>query len=78
MEEQFVLYKGKAYRQLYSGLTKWGRRAHLEFLDRSQDFWVDASRVKKRYSLDDPTYECDECCEWVKPGTRCPSDWTTH
>ena len=38
-------YKGRAYRLLYIGPTKFGQRAHLQFLDGSKDFWVDAVMV---------------------------------
>lgn len=38
-------YKGRKYRLLWSGKTKYGQRAHLEFFDGSKDFWVDASKV---------------------------------
>ena len=40
-----VTYKGKSYRQLWRGRTKYGERAHLAFLDGSKDFWVDAAAV---------------------------------
>jgi hypothetical protein len=38
-------YKGKTYRLLFSGPTKYGRRARLQFTDGTKDFWVDASLV---------------------------------
>lgn len=38
-------YKGRTYRLLWQGATKYGRRAHLAFLDGSKDFWVDAASV---------------------------------
>jgi hypothetical protein len=40
-----VIYKGRRYTALYIGQTKYGPRAHLEFLDGSKDFWVDADLV---------------------------------
>lgn len=40
-----VLYKGKPYKVLYYGPTKFGQRARLQFFDGSKDFWVDASLV---------------------------------
>ena len=38
-------YKGHNYRLLRMGETKFGRRAHLQFLDGSKDFWCDATLV---------------------------------
>lgn len=38
-------YKGKTYRVLFVGDTKYGRRAHLEFMNGGKDFWVDAGSV---------------------------------
>lgn len=38
-------YKGRKYRLLYSGPTKYGKRAHLQFFDGTKDFWVDAGLV---------------------------------
>ncbi|MBX9680142.1 MAG: hypothetical protein K2X38_15385, partial [Gemmataceae bacterium] len=38
-------YKGKKYRVLYIGKTKFGQRARLQFMDGSKDFWVDAKAV---------------------------------
>lgn len=39
-------YKGRKYRCLFLGATKYGQRAHLQFFDGSKDFWVDASAVR--------------------------------
>jgi hypothetical protein len=39
------LYKGRKYRVLYVGATKYGQRAHLQFFDGSKDFWVAANLV---------------------------------
>lgn len=33
-------YKGRKYKLLYLGNTKYGRRAHLQFWDGSKDFWI--------------------------------------
>lgn len=38
-------YKGKTYRVKFIGDTKYGKRANLEFMDGSKNFWVDASLV---------------------------------
>jgi hypothetical protein len=45
MSDTIVSYKGRNYRQTWRGPSKFGpgERAHLEFLDGSKDFWVDAS-----------------------------------
>ena len=40
-----VQYKGRAYRLLWEGPTKYGERAKLQFMDGSKDFWVDASLI---------------------------------
>lgn len=40
-------YKGRKYRLLFIGNTKYGRRAHLEFFDSSKNFWVDAGLVSE-------------------------------
>lgn len=40
-------YKGRTYNLLYLGMTKFGRRAKLSFLDGSKEFWVDANLVRE-------------------------------
>lgn len=40
-----VSYKGRNYRLLWSGSTKYGDRAKLEFMDGTKSFWVDLDRV---------------------------------
>lgn len=40
-------YKGRTYRLLYLGETKYGVRAHLQFFDGSKDFWCDGSLVRE-------------------------------
>lgn len=42
---QLGTYKGKTYRILYIGATKFGKRARLQFMDGSKDFWVGADLV---------------------------------
>lgn len=71
-----VTYKGRPYRLLWQGQTKYGERAHLQFVDGSKDFWVDASLVSGASGPRPPRgkYECDECGEYVVPGTIC---WET-
>ncbi len=39
-------YKGRKYRVLYAGPTRYGDRANLEFMDGSKSFWVDLSLVR--------------------------------
>ena len=41
-----VLYKGKPYILRWSGPTRFGDRAKIQFLDGSKEFWVDASTIK--------------------------------
>lgn len=40
-----VRYKGRTYRLVWQGRTKYGDRAHLAFLDGSKDFWVDSKQL---------------------------------
>lgn len=78
--DRFVEYNGRTYRLLWSGQTKYGRRAHLAFTDGSKDFWVDAAKCKdveakvaqKRLSRGfGPVVSCWECgCEYS--GHMCP------
>jgi hypothetical protein len=70
-------YKGRKYRILYLGPTKYGHRAHLGFFDGSKDFWVDASLVTvlgssyRRY----PGYRQGDYCPCSgKPYCECGSD----
>lgn len=44
---EVVLYNGKKYHMIWSGKTKYGERARLEFLDGTKDFWVDLSKVTR-------------------------------
>ena len=39
-------YKGRKYKLLWSGKTKYGRRAKLGFWDGSKEFWVDEAAVE--------------------------------
>lgn len=82
--DQTATYKGKSYRLLFLGDTKYGRRAKLAFFDGSREFWVDASKVQVRESSPNRsrgpygTYECEECGDYVRPGTRCWETGLTH
>jgi hypothetical protein len=49
---QIASYNGRNYKVLWIGATKYGRRAHLAFLDGSKDFWVDAARVSQQGQFD--------------------------
>jgi len=40
-----VEYKGKPFTLVWSGQTKFGRRAKLALMDGSSEFWVDAAAV---------------------------------
>lgn len=40
-------YKGRTYRLLWVGDTKFGRRAKLGFTDGSTEFWVDAKLISE-------------------------------
>ena len=43
--DDIAIYKGRKYKLLWSGKTKYGRRAKLGFFDGSKEFWVDADRI---------------------------------
>lgn len=45
-------YKGRRYHVAWVGETKFGRRAKLQFLDRSKEFWVAATDVRFAPTLD--------------------------
>lgn len=40
-------HKGRKYRLLWIGSTKYGYRAHLGFFDGSKDFWCDGNAVRE-------------------------------
>ncbi len=68
MSEKIVNYKGRQYRQMWSGETKYGKRAKLQFLDGSKEFWVDASQVSgggssssSRSGRGRPHWTCEYC-----------------
>ncbi len=39
-------YKGKTYKLLFAGQTRFGRRAHLQFWNGRKTFWVDESKLE--------------------------------
>jgi hypothetical protein len=47
MSERTASYKGKTYRLLFMGKTRFGERAKLAFMDGSKVFWVKASAVEE-------------------------------
>lgn len=80
-------YKGRPYRLVWRGKTKFGRRARLEFMDGSKEFWVaeeaiDLVDVPRRSAYSSrprrrPT--CPTCLDMHDGGTICPDcgqeDW---
>lgn len=46
MAVRFAEYKGRTYKCLYSGKTKFGMKAKLAFMDGSKEFWVDLVTVE--------------------------------
>lgn len=83
--QQVATYKGRTYKLLYLGKTKFGDKAKLGFMDGSKEFWVDAHLVTTAKAppascpvplrrKQDKKYVCDECGDWVLPGTSC---WET-
>lgn len=75
---QVALYKGRKYRLMWIGKTKYGQRAHLAFFDGSRDFWVDAGAVEVsestrsgRRGSHEGEVRCCHCGEWTPEG----DDW---
>lgn len=61
-------YKGRTYRLLWTGPTKFGRRAKLGFMDGSKEFWVAAAAVTTggaSYTprAGKPRRDCDDYCQ---------------
>lgn len=79
-----AVYRGRRYRLEFIGETKFGRRAKLGFFDGSKSFWVDASLVSVTDGTATPIhrsggrYECEECGDYVYPGSRCWETGMTH
>jgi len=67
----FAEYKGRTYKLLYLGPTKYGRKAKLQFMDGSKEFWVDANKVTEKSDSGaqsgSGTQICDNC---GGPGAR--------
>lgn len=60
-----VRYRNHAYRLLWSGRTRHGMRAHLEFLSGGRRFWADAHEVstptvaaqtRREFTMDAPQH----------------------
>ena len=71
-----VGYKGRTYRLLFMGATKYGQRAHLQFSDGSNDFWVAADLVTPLDARDpyagyhaSPAGQCGCSCHYGRGGT---------
>ncbi len=78
-------YKGRTYRLLYAGTTKYGQKAKLAFMDGSKEFWADLALVQitQRYErpkslskiLDYAKHvgevKCRKCGQWTPEG----DDW---
>ena len=43
-----VQYKGRSYYLVWSGPTRYGERAKLQYLDGTKEFWVNADEVSSR------------------------------
>lgn len=84
MAAQTVTYKGKTYRLLFKGPTKFGQRAHLEFMDGSKQFCVDASAVSgsggSSYTPTARRGGARDCCGYPCPvtGAKCTSARPCH
>lgn len=66
-----AVYKGKKYRVLYKGPTKFGERVKLQFMDGTQEFWVDAHKVSPgapEMRSDDACPECGRHHRWAPCG----------
>jgi hypothetical protein len=81
---QVATYKGRKYKLAWSGKTKFGEKAKLQFWDGSKEFWVDLSLVSISEDHSHSSgnarkgrrYGCPECGEYVTrgDGSRC---WET-
>ena len=77
-----VTYKGKPYKVAWGpGTTKYGKKYKLAFFDGTKEFWVDADAVAPSRGSGGGgsprrggRYECEDCGDYVTPGTRC---WET-
>ncbi len=51
---QVAEYKGRKYRLVWQGQTKFGRRAKIQFFDGSKEFWVNADSIRVTESSSAP------------------------
>jgi hypothetical protein len=58
-------YKGRTYRLLFIGTTKFGQKAKLGFMDGSKEFWVDSNLVTVggTPTAQRPYRDCDDFCQ---------------
>lgn len=70
-------YKGRTYRLLFLGSTKYGRRAHLQFLDGTKNFWADGTLVIETTTMSrSDAYshslagQCGCACHYGRGGTH--------
>jgi len=47
MSNKTATHKGRTYRLLFVGKTKFGNKAKLGFMDGSKEFWVDSGLVSQ-------------------------------
>jgi predicted kinase len=68
-----AVYKGRKYKLLWVGPTRYGRRAKLGFWDGSREFWVDESKIQVQRGggggHGGKGRPCDEC---GRPGATIP------
>lgn len=79
--ERTATYKGRTYRLLWLGNTKFGSRARLQFMDGSKDFWVAGTEVSGIAAYSAPAGNRSarprNCCGYPCPvsGRKCtPTD----
>lgn len=81
MADRLATYKGRTYKLLYLGKTKFGHKAKLGFMDGSKEFWVDSNLVSEKsgYSseyttrMDSGRCTCSECARGSE--STCLRDW---
>jgi len=79
-QSQTATYKGRKYRLVWMGATKYGQRAKLQFFDGSREFWADAAAVSVVASHSQPRNDgwrgngCSECRRLGDWCERCAFD----
>lgn len=61
-----VAYRGRIYKLLWWGATRFGRRAHLQFRNGSKDFWVNADACKLWRPPAAPERQVPQVAVWEK------------